>query len=334
MHSFTLRPTTKPLWRYSLCAVLAAALVLGAHLQALADTVLRVGHFPNITHPQALIAHHLSRQGKGWFEQRLGPGVRIDWYVYNAGPSAMEAIFADSIDLTYVGPSPAINAFTKARGQDIRIIAGALEGGAALVVQPGSSLRKPQDFRDKRIATPQLGNTQDVAARAWLNAGGLRVTMTGGDALVIPTSNPEQLQLFAQKKLDAAWTVEPWVSLLERHAGGQVIFEERDAVTTVLVSGLKFLNAQRELARRFVAAHRDLTAWIKEHPNEAKTMIRTELSAELGSQVPSELVDHAWDRIFVADGVSRDALELFVTRAKSAGFLRSAPDIGALIEAP
>ena len=157
---------------------------------------LRVGHFPNITHVQALVAHGLSRKGKGWFEQRVGPDVRIEWFVYNAGPSAMEAIFAGSIDLTYVGPSPAINAYAKARGDDIRIGAGAAEGGAALVVQANAGLLTPADFRGKKIATPQLGNTQDVAARAWLSAGGLKITLTGGDAQVIPTANPDQLSLF------------------------------------------------------------------------------------------------------------------------------------------
>src|SRR5471032_2272883 len=149
---------------------LAAAFVICP--AAIAESVtLRVGHFPNITHVQALVAHGLSRQGKGWFEERLGPGTKIEWFVYNAGPSAMEALFAGSIELTYVGPSPAINAYAKARGDEIRIIAGAAEGGAALVVQPDSTLRVAADFRGKKLATPQLGNTQDVAARAWLTAG-------------------------------------------------------------------------------------------------------------------------------------------------------------------
>src|SRR6516164_8985718 len=141
-------------------------------------STIRVGHFPNITHLQGLVAHHLTRQGRGWFEQRLGPGVKIEWFVYNAGPSAMEAILANSIDLTYVGPNPAINAYAKSRGREIRIVAGAANGGAALVVQPDSQLRTPTDFRGKRLATPQLGNTQDVSARAWLVAGGLKITQS------------------------------------------------------------------------------------------------------------------------------------------------------------
>src|SRR6516165_8339076 len=118
-------------------------------LSAASDkTVIRVGHFPNITHAQGLIAHNLSRQGKGWFEERLGPEVEVQWFTYNAGPSAMEAIFAKSIELTYVGPGPALNAYAKSQGEEIRIIAGAANGGAALVVQPGLNFKAPTDFKD------------------------------------------------------------------------------------------------------------------------------------------------------------------------------------------
>src|SRR5215831_9746976 len=125
----------------------AGALLLFSTTIAPAQTVLRVGHFPNITHAQGLVAHALSRQGKGWFEQRLGPDVTVQWFVYNAGPSAIEAILAKSIDLTYVGPNPAINAYAKSRGEEIRVIAGAAIGGSALVVQRGSGLKAPADFR-------------------------------------------------------------------------------------------------------------------------------------------------------------------------------------------
>ena len=187
-----------------------------------AETKIRVGHFPNITHAQGVIAHALSRQGKGWFEQRLGPDTKIEWFVYNAGPSAMEAIFAKSIDLTYVGSGPALNAYTKSNGQEIRLIAGAANGGSGLVVQPDQNLKAAADFRGKKIATPQLGNTQDISCRAWLSEGGLKITQLGGDAQVLPTQNPDQLGLFRGKKVDAVWTVEPWLSRLEQEASGKV----------------------------------------------------------------------------------------------------------------
>ncbi|MDB6147644.1 MAG: aliphatic sulfonate transporter substrate-binding protein, partial [Spartobacteria bacterium] len=173
------------------------------------STTVRFGHFPNITHAQGVIAHALSRQGKGWIEERLGPGVQIQWYTYNAGPTAMEAIFARSLDVTYVGQGPALNAHFKSNGEEVRVISGAANGGAALVVKTDSPIKAPGDFRGKKIATPQLGNTQDISCRAWLKKNGFRITMTGGDVTVLPTANPDQLGLFQTGAVDAVWTVEP-----------------------------------------------------------------------------------------------------------------------------
>src|SRR2546429_234386 len=237
-------------------SILALSIWMSALMAASvsAETKIRVGHFPNITHAQGVIAHALSRQGKGWFEQRLGEGTKIEWFVYNAGPSAMEAIFANSIDLTYVGPGPALNAYTKSNGEEARLIAGAANGGAGLVVQPDQNLKTPADFRGKKIATPQLGNIQDISCRAWLTEGGLKITQLGGDAQVLPTQNPDQLALFKAKKIDGVWTVEPWLSRLEQEASGKVLVEETDAATTVLVSSAKFLSGQRELAKKFAQA--------------------------------------------------------------------------------
>lgn len=299
---------------------------------ALAGETVRVGHFPNITHVQGLVAQHLSRTGHGWFEERLGKDVKIEWYVYNAGPSAMEAILSNSIDLTYVGPSPTLNAYAKSNGEEIRIIAGAAAGGSALVVQPESGLKQPADFRGKTIATPQLGNTQDVACRAWLANGGLKITQTGGDAFIVPTPNPDQLSLFQQKKLDAVWTVEPWVSRLERDAGGKVLVEQSKESITVLVSSVKFLKTKRELAGKFAQAHRELTEWILAHPEEAKQMVQQELAAETQAKISAELITRAWTRIVLTTETSLDEYRQFVANAQRAGFIRTAPDLSRLIE--
>jgi NitT/TauT family transport system substrate-binding protein len=314
---------------------LSAFVFLSANLPSLAqDLTIRVGHFPNITHVQALVARAFDRQGKSWFGERLGPGVKIEWYTYNAGPSAMEAIFANSLDLTYVGPNPALNAYARSRGDEIRVIAGAVNGGSALVVQPDAGLTKPADFRGKRIATPQFGNTQDVSARAWLVAGGLRITQTGGDAQVLPTANPDQLSLFQNKQLDAVWTVEPWVSRLESEAGGRVLVEEREAITTVLTSSAGFLAKNRELARRFVMAHGELTEWIKQNPEAAQRMVRDELLAGFRAEMSPELVARAWSRMTVTSETSLEAFQAFVTGAQQVGFLRGTPDLSRLIEKP
>jgi NitT/TauT family transport system substrate-binding protein len=311
--------------------VLLGALTLSS---ASGETKIRVGHFPNITHAQGVIAHAMSRQGKGWFEQRLGPDTKIEWFVYNAGPSAMEAIFANSIDLTYVGPGPALNAYTRANGAEIRLIAGAADGGAGLVVQPDENLKAPADFRGKKVATPQLGNTQDISCRAWLTEGGLRITQLGGDAYVIPTQNPDQLALFKLKKVDAVWTVEPWLSRLEQESAGKVLVDEKDAATTILISSVKFLNQRRELAKKFAQAHAELTDWIARNPEEAQRLIKAELLEETKSDMSQEIVAAAWKRIVFTAESPRASVEKFMQNSVKAGFIKTAPDLSKLFETP
>jgi NitT/TauT family transport system substrate-binding protein len=294
--------------------------------------ILRVGHFPNITHAQALIARALAREGKGWFEERLGAEVEVQWFAYNAGPSAMEAFFAGALDLTYVGPNPALNAYMKSRGEEVRIVAGAATGGAALVVQGDGRIKGPADFRGKKVATPQLGNTQDVSCRAWLTANGFKVTQLGGDVAIAPTENPDQLGLFREKAIDAAWTVEPWVSRLELEAGGTVLLEEKDAVTTVLAARARFLSEHRELVRRFVAAHAELTEWIKNNADEARRLVAEELKAQTTRAMPPEVLSRSWGRLTLTSDISVEPLQKFVAAAQSAGFLRDAVDLSRLVE--
>src|SRR5581483_9786963 len=181
LHGQTIHRRAAQLLARTIAGALVAVGAFVGHQVRAEPFVLRVGHFPNITHVQALVARQFEREGKSWLGERLGSNVKIEWYAYNAGPSAMEAMFANSIDLTYVGPSPALNAYVRSNGAEVRVVAGAVDGGSALVVQGDSPLRQPADFRGKKIGTPQFGNTQDVATRAWLTQGGLRITQTGGD---------------------------------------------------------------------------------------------------------------------------------------------------------
>src|SRR5215468_1072557 len=278
--------------------ILLSIVICGARIAtAQTKTVVRFGHFPNITHSQGVIAHALSRQGKGWFEKYLGPNVEIQWFTYNAGPSAMEAIFAKSLDLTYVGQGPALNAHFKSNGDEIRVLAGAANGGAALVVKQDSPIKTAADFRGKKIATPQLGNTQDISSRAWLKAQGFKVTQTGGEVVVLPTNNPDQLALLQNGGVDAVWTVEPWVTRLEREAKARVFLEDKDVITTWLVSSAKFLNSQRDLVKKIVAANAELTDWIQKNPDEAQKLLIDELTAETRTTFAPDAVAQAWKRI-------------------------------------
>ena len=294
-----------------------------------AKPVLRFGHFPNITHVQGLVAHALSRQGKGWFESRLG--VEVQWFTYNAGPSATEAIFARSLDVTYVGPSPVLNAYAKSKGKEMRVLAGAANGGSSLVVRPGANINTPADFRGKKVATPQLGNTQDVLARAWMANQGFKLTLTGGDVIIVPTQNSDQLALFAKGDIDAVWTAEPWASRLELEAGGKVFVEDKETNVTLLVSSAKFVKEQADLAKKLVAAHKELTAWIKEHPAEAKALIKSELKAETNSEPKDAILDKALGRVVLTDEISRPSLDTMVASAQKAGFLKDIPDLTQLI---
>ena len=297
-------------------------------------TVIRFGHFPNITHAQGVIAHALTRQGKGWFEERLGPNVEIQWFTYNAGPSAMEAIFAGSLDLTYVGQGPALNAHFKSNGEEIRVISGAANAGAALVVKADSPIKAPADFRGKKIATPQLGNTQDISCRAWLKAQGFNVTQTGGDVIVVPTNNPDQLALFQSGGVDAVWTVEPWVTRLERDAKARIFLEDKDIITTWLVSSAKFLRDRREFVKRIAAANVELTKWIQEHEAEAQKLLIAELKEETRAAFAPNAVAQAWKRIKFTTEVSPNLIAKAVQDGKDAGFYKGSTDTSKLVETP
>ena len=318
----------------TIAAITSAILCFGSFATAEQKTTIRFGHFPNITHAQGVIAHALSRQGKGWFEERLGPNVEIQWFTYNAGPSAMEAIFAGSLDVTYVGPNPAINAYLKSNGEEIRIISGAATAGAALVVKHDSPIKTPADFRGKKIATPQFGNTQDIACRAWLKANGFNVTQTGGDVLVIPTANPEQLGLFQSGGVDAVWTVEPWVTRLEREAQARVFLDDKDTITTWLASSVKFLRDRRELAKKIAAANAELTKWIQDNPAEAQKILIEELKVETKAAFDPEAVAQAWKRIDFSVDVPQKLVAKSVQDAKEAGFLKGSTDTSKLLETP
>ena len=292
---------------------------------------IRIGCFPNVTHVQALVARNMSRTGHGWFERYL-PGFRIEWYTYNAGPTAMEAIFGRTVDITYVGPSPALNAFAVSQGREVRLMAGAVNGGAALLVAPGSGITQASDFKGRSIATPQLGNTQDVSCRAWLTRNGLTCTLEGaGDCRVAPTPNSMQLQLMKQGDIDACWTVEPWVSRMEMMADARALVQEPDVVTTVMVGRVAWLRNHPQEAAAILKAHRELTQWIQEHPEEAQARATDELTHLTQAPMDAELVRRAWQRLKLTDAIDLPGLEQFVKDAQMSGLLDRVPPLDGII---
>lgn len=296
--------------------------------------VIRVGAFPNITHAQPMVG-----KANGWFEKEMGPNVKVEWKSFNAGPSAIEALFAGAIDMAYIGPNPAINGYVRSDGRALRVIAGATSGGAALVVRSDSGVARPEDLHGKRIASPQLGNTQDVALRAWLKSKGLKTRDKGGDVEVMPVANPDQLTLFLKKEIDAAWAPEPWASRLVHEANGRIFVDERtlwpngEFLTTGLIVSTDFLRAHPELVKKWLAAHVELTEWINGHVPQAKQLLNQQIQRETGKALSPQVLDDSFSRMQVTYNPLREALMRAAQSAFDAGFLsRQMPDLSQIYD--
>jgi NitT/TauT family transport system substrate-binding protein len=303
--------------RWILLAAIVVASLVSLTYQPPSDH-LRVGHFPNLTHGQALIGRE-----QGIFERLIGS--RIDWKVFNAGPSEMEALLAGQLDLAYVGPNPAINAFMRSKGKALRIIAGGACGGAALVGRTDSFLAsEPADCAGKKIAAPERGNTQDVALRTWLNARGLT---PGTDVQIVSAKNPEIFLFFQRGQIDAAWVPEPWLSRLLQEANGRMLVDERSLwpegkfPTAVLVARAGYLAAHRETVKRFLRAHLEAEARFTADPASAGVVMNTRLTALQGMPLPEPLLAAALTRIELSHDPRSPALLTMARQAAELGYL-------------
>ena len=296
--------------------------------------VIRVGAFPNITHAQAMVG-----KANGWFDKAMGAQVKVQWTSFNAGPSAIEAVFAGAIDMTYVGPNPAINGYVRSNGEALRVVAGAASGGASLIVRNDAGINRPEDFHGKRIASPQFGNTQDVALRNWLKQHGMKTNDKGGDVQVIPMANPDQLTLFLKKDLDAAWAPEPWAARLIHEGNGRLFVDERTLwpngqfVIGLLVVNTKFLNAHPDLVKNWIRANLDLTDWINAHQSEAKKLLNQQIQRETGKALAPAVLDDAFSRLQITYDPLHAQLNAAAKQAFDSGFLgRQMPDLSRLYD--
>lgn len=311
-----------------------AGLIVAFSLAGAAQTVVRVGAFPNITHAQAMVG-----KANGWFDKALGPNVKIQWTSFNAGPSAIEALFSGALDMSYIGPNPTISGYVHSNGEALRVIAGAASGGVALIVRNDSGIQKPADFHGKRVASPQLGNTQDVALRAWLKANGLSTTDKGGDVQVIPLANPDQLTLFLKRQLDASWAPEPWATRLIREGNGRLFLDERDLwphgqfVITNLIVSSKFLHEHPDVVKNWIRAHVELTDWINAHLPESRQFINQQIQKETGKALAAQVLDEAFGRLQVTYDPLRNSLLTSAHSAYEAGFLgKQMPDLSSIYD--
>ena len=316
----------------TLAVVIIAAACGGDHGAPRAGGVaLRLGHFPNVTHAQALYG-----RATGSYEKTLG--LPVEWTQFNAGPSAVEALFAGAVDASYVGPNPAINGYVKSQGRSFVIVAGAASGGAALVVRAGAKIASDADFHRRTVATPQLGNTQDVAARLWFAAHGYVTREKGGDLTILPLANPDQLLMFQKRQIDAAWTVEPWVSRLEQDGGGRVYLDEKTLwpdgryPTAVLVVRREFLAAHPDIVDKLLAAHVDATRALNADREAATPLLAAEIKRETAKDLPVAIVRSAMSRIELTWDPMAASLAKSADDAHRVGFLQQPPKLDGIVE--
>jgi NitT/TauT family transport system substrate-binding protein len=287
---------------------------------------LRLGFFPNITHGQALYA-----RATGEFEKALG--IKIKWTAFNAGPTAIESIFVNAIDATYVGPGPTVNGYIKSRGEEFVIVAGAASGGAGLVVRADSAIESEKDFYGKVIATPQLGNTQDIAARTWFTEKGYKFREKGGKLSIVPLSNADQLTMFKKKQIDGAWTVEPWLSRLELEAGGKIFLEEKTLwpegkyVTTHLIVSRAFMQRRPDVVEKLVAAHVAATKKLNEDRKATAKILNDQLKVETGKALKEGTILRALERVEFTWDPAPASLYKAAESAHRIGYIRSEPNL-------
>jgi NitT/TauT family transport system substrate-binding protein len=310
--------TPGPLAAAGLLALLASAGCRGEQRAG----VVRLGYFPNLTHAPAIAGLR-----EGFFGSELEPGVTLESRVFNAGPEAVEALFTGALDIAYLGPNPAINAFVQSQGQAIRIIAGATSGGVSLVVKP--EITAPDRLRGTRLATPQLGNTQDVALRTWLARQGLTATRDGGgDVAIVPQPNAQTLETFRAGQIDGAWVPEPWASRLVLEGGGTVLVDERllwpggQFVTTLVVVRTAFLREQPGLVARLLRGHVHAVDFLNGEAARGRTVVNEGLAALTGRALGDSVLTRAWGNLaFTVDPLAA-SLQASARAAQQAGLLR------------
>jgi len=287
---------------------------------------LRLGYFANITHAQALLG-----LANGEFEKQLGPEVKFVPKLFGSGPAAIEALLADEVDMTYVGPSPAINGFIRSEGKALRVIGGAVQGGAVFVRRSDVVLDRNHkaDFSGKRFASPQIGNTQDISLRTYLAQMGHLAKERGGTVEVLPMANADILTLFLRKELDGAWVPEPWGAILVHRAQGVILVDERDLwpdgkfATTLLVASQKLLETRPEWVQRMMNAHVKLTRWIQEHRQDMGAILNEEIAKYTRKRLDEAVLSDALSRLDVTVDPLESSLETFFERARVLGYLKT-----------
>ncbi|MDQ3851829.1 MAG: ABC transporter substrate-binding protein [Thermoproteota archaeon] len=295
---------------------------------------LRIGYFPNINHAQAVIG-----LGNGDFQRALGDNVQVTTQIFNAGPSAIEALFANQIDVTYIGPNPAINGYVQSNGEALRIISGSASGGAVFVVRNDSGINSPQDLANKKFSSPQLGNTQDVALRNYLLDNGYNTKDKGGNVDVIPARTADIVSMMTKKDIDGAWVPEPWGAKLIKETNAKVLVDERDLwpngqfVTAHIIARTDYLEENPDVIKKLLEAQIDETNWVNDNPDGALQIFNEELDKLTGKVIPEDEYREGMSRLELTFDPVKESLFKSANDAFDIGFLgKTRPDLSRIYD--
>jgi len=286
------------------------------------ENKIRVAYFPNISHAVPIIGME-----KGTFQDQIGNNTVIESMLFDAGPQVIESIFAGSIDIAYVGPGPAINGFLKSENHNVKILSGAASGGASFIAHPNSKINSVADFGGKRIAAPQIGNTQDISLRNYLSENGLKPAEKGGSVIVLNIPNPDIYTLFAKGDIDAAWVPEPTATILVQQLDGKRLFNEEELwpdnrfASVLLIAREEYVNQNPNVINKWLEAHKQTVDWINSNPEQTRIIFIQFMKKETGKSLSDTLIDESLSNLEITSDPIVSSIHTFAKRADSLGYL-------------
>jgi len=283
---------------------------------------IRVAFFPSIVHAVPIIGMETQT-----FADNLHNDLDIEVKIFDSGPQVIESIFSNSVDIAYVGPGPVINGFLKSDGNDLKILAGAASGGASFIIQKNSGLELIENYSGKRVAAPQISNTQDVSLRYYLAENGLKSAEKGGDVFVLNIANPDIYTLFAKGDIDGAWVPEPWATMLVEELNGIRLFDENEfwpenKFSSVLLIGRSdYIEKNPEIIKKWINANEKTVQWINNHPDESKKLYNEFLKSYMGRTLPENIVEKSFSNIIITSEPLENSVHTFAERADALGYL-------------
>jgi len=288
----------------------------------ISEEKIRVAFFPSIVHAVPIVGVE-----NNIFQENLDEEVEIDVKIFDSGPQVIESLFSNSIDIAYVGPGPVINGYLKSDGNALKILAGAADGGASLVAHKESGLDSIANFDGKRIAAPQISNTQDVSLRHYLSSNGLKPVEAGGTVYVLNISNPDIYTLFAKGDIDGAWVPEPWATMLVQELDGIRIFNEsqfwpdEEFSSVLLIARTDFVKNNPVVVQNWIESNEKTVQWINNNPEQTKKIYSEFLTNYMGKTLPDEIIDESFSNLIITSNPLKNSVYTFAERADSLGYL-------------